>query len=239
MTDHHGPVHPARPRAAGPWWRVWALMASLFAVGGLWLVACGGSNGDQTSTEAPGTTTTTTIPATPTTTTLAPSTVAPEPSTTTTTTSPAALPTGIRPERVVIPSIGVDAPTVTLDLGGSEPEVPDDFADAGWYEQTRLPGEIGPAVIAGHIDSKTGPAVFYRLDQLRAGDQITVRGGAGASRTFSVVGSGQYLKDQLPPEVFAFGEAAPELRLITCGGAFDRSSGHYRDNYVVYARAVA
>ena len=150
---------------------------------------------------------------------------------------PVDLPVGLDPARIEIIAIGVDAPVVSLDLRGSEPEVPTNFDDAGWYQQTRRPGEIGPAVIAGHIDSRAGPAVFARLNQLQPGDEITVYDSDGDNRTFVVSAENQYSKDGLPPEVFSFDKPTPELRLITCGGVFDRSSGHYRDNFVIYAVA--
>ncbi len=152
--------------------------------------------------------------------------------------APVDLPVGIDPAGIEIPAIDVDADVVMLDLRGAEPEVPSDFDDAGWYQQTRRPGEIGPAVIAGHIDSKAGPAVFARLNELQPGDEIVVHGAGGESRTFVVTTDGQYSKDRLPAEVFGFDQPTPELRLITCGGVFDRSSGHYRDNFVIYASAV-
>ena len=148
------------------------------------------------------------------------------------------VPTGIVPARIEIQSIGVDAPVIDLNLSGLEPEVPTDFADAGWYVQTRLPGEIGPSVIAGHIDSQSGPAVFALLDQLVPGDEITVFDAQDEARTFVVIDAEQYGKANLPDEVFGFGAPEPELRLITCGGTFDPESGHYRDNYVVFARQV-
>lgn len=171
----------------------------------------------------------------------APPTTAPRSTTspTTSTTPPVAdRPIGIDPVSISIPSIGVDAPIIGLQLSGAEPEVPSDFDDTGWYEQTRRPGEIGPAVIAGHVDSRSGPAVFFRLRDLTEGDEIVVIGDSGETRTFAVVRTDRYPKDDLPPEVFGFGEPVPELRLITCGGDFDRSTGHYRDNQVVYARLV-
>lgn len=152
--------------------------------------------------------------------------------------APAVFPDGIDPSRIEIEAIGVSAEIIDLSLAGTEPEVPSDFADTGWYTQTRLPGEIGPAVVAGHIDSVDGPAVFARLDELEPGDEIRIVAEDGDERTFVVTGSGQYRKDALDADVFAFGEPVPELRLITCGGVFDRSSGHYRDNYVVYAEAT-
>ncbi len=148
------------------------------------------------------------------------------------------LPTGIeQPVSLEIPSIGVDAALVGLSLGDGDPEVPTRWEDAGWYETTRNPGEIGPAVIAGHIDSKAGPAVFFRLRELGSGDEVIVHGTDGQSRTFIVEDSGQYPKTALPDEVFGFGQARPELRLITCGGSFDSEVGHYVDNLVVYAHA--
>lgn len=147
-------------------------------------------------------------------------------------------PTGIVPVRIEIPAIGVDAPTIDLSLAGAEPEVPVDFGDTGWYTQTRLPGEIGPAVIAGHIDSRSGPAVFAQLDRLVPGDEIVVYDDSGEARNFEVVDAAQYPKGDLPDSVFGFGTPDPELRLITCGGTFDADAGHYRDNYVVFARLV-
>lgn len=148
--------------------------------------------------------------------------------------APATLPSGVLPVRIEIPPIGVDADVIELDLRGPEPEVPADFAQTGWYTQTRRPGEIGPSVIAGHIDSVRGPAVFARLDELQVGDEIIIHDTEGDVRTFVVSGAGQYPKDALPDTVFGFDQPVPELRLITCGGSFDRSIGHYRDNYVVY-----
>lgn len=144
-------------------------------------------------------------------------------------------PTGIVPTRVRIPAIGVDASVGDLSLAGPDPEVPEDFDHVGWYVQTREPGEIGPAVLAGHVDSREGPAVFFDLDELQAGDEIAVTDDAGEERRFTVDDVGQYPKDDLPDEVFGFGEPTPQIRLITCGGSFDRSIGHYRDNVVVYA----
>ncbi|HSK24271.1 MAG TPA: class F sortase [Egicoccus sp.] len=147
-------------------------------------------------------------------------------------------PSGIVPTRVRIPAIGVDASVTELSLAGAEPEVPTDFDQVGWYHQTRKPGEIGPAVLAGHVDSLSGPAVFVDLAELGQGDEIVVADAAGEERRFVVEELGQYPKEDLPPEVFGFGGPQPDLRLITCGGSFDRASGHYRDNVVVYARLV-
>lgn len=145
-------------------------------------------------------------------------------------------PTGIDPHRIEIPAIGVDAPVIDLQLTTESAEVPEDFGDTGWWVQTRQPGEIGPSVIGGHVDSKSGPAVFFRLRDLRPGDEIVVRDEAGAARTFVVNRDPiQVDKYERPAEVFGFGENRPELRLITCGGDFNPSIGHYDSNIVVFA----
>lgn len=150
------------------------------------------------------------------------------------------LPTGIVPTRTRIPSLGVDAPCIELNLTSEEVEVPEDFGDTGWWVQTRKPGEIGPAVIGGHVDSKSGPAVFFRLKELRPGDEVVVSDDQGESRTFVVSQDPiQVDKYERPPEVFGFTNARPELRLITCGGDFNPNIGHYTDNIVVFCHDPA
>lgn len=145
------------------------------------------------------------------------------------------LPTGIVPTRITIPAIDVDAACVELDLRRDEVEVPD-FGLAGWWVQTRRPGEIGPAVMGAHVDSRSGPDVFFRLRDLRRGDTVMVRDEDGATRTFVVdLDPIQVDKDDRPPEVFGFGERRPELRLITCGGDFNPAIGSYDSNIVVFA----
>ena len=140
------------------------------------------------------------------------------------------------PRSVTIPSLELEAPLI--DLGLEEDgtlEVPSDPDEAGWFVGGPEPGETGAAVIAGHVDSKTGPAVFYRIEELTEGDQITVSGQDGDDLTFVVQRSERYPKDQFPTSHVYGPTAEPELRLITCGGDFDHSSGHYRDNVVVFA----
>jgi sortase (surface protein transpeptidase) len=142
-----------------------------------------------------------------------------------------------RPIRVVIPSIGVDARVVRLRLNPDGTlEVPTNFDETGWWSGGTVPGERGPAVIVGHIDSRTGPAVFYRLRELRRGDVATVHGAGGSLAKFVVRHAEQVAKTDFPTRR-VYGEVPdPALRLITCGGAFDESAGHYVDNLVVYAR---
>jgi sortase (surface protein transpeptidase) len=141
------------------------------------------------------------------------------------------------PVRIRIPAIGVAAAVVRRGLAPDGTlEVPSDYDDTGWYTGGPAPGETGPAVIAGHIDSHRGPAVFYRLRELRPGDEITVGRADGSSVRFAVDGVAQYPKRAFPTEAVFGPSPDPILRLITCGGSFDRSQRSYRDNVVVTAR---
>lgn len=142
------------------------------------------------------------------------------------------------PSRVRIPRIGVDSSLEVLGLDRSgQLAAPADFARAGWFGAGTAPGDTGPAVIAGHVDSTTGPAVFYRLYELRAGDRIEVLDGE-RSIPFVVVATSRYKKDEFPTAEVYGPTPGPELRLITCAGTFDRDTRHYRDNLVVYAVAA-
>ena len=139
------------------------------------------------------------------------------------------------PDRIKIDSIGVDAPIVDLQRAADQTlEVPG-WDDAGWWERGPEPGERGPAVIAGHVDSKAGPAVFYRLRDLQPGAPIQVTLDDGRNVTFTVDRTERFDKDAFPTlDVYGITDGA-ELRLITCDGDFDRSVGHYEDNLVVFA----
>jgi sortase (surface protein transpeptidase) len=144
------------------------------------------------------------------------------------------------PVHIAIPAIGVSAAVVRLGLDADGAlQVPGDFDVTGWFTGGPAPGETGPAVIAGHIDSRGGPAVFYRLRELRAGQRVTVTRRDGSSVHFAVDGVAQYPKDAFPTMAVFGPSPDPLLRLITCGGAFDRSQRSYRDNVVVTARLVA
>jgi sortase (surface protein transpeptidase) len=144
------------------------------------------------------------------------------------------------PVHLRVPAIGVSAAVVRLGLNRDGTlQVPGDFDAAGWFTGGPAPGETGPAVIAGHIDSRRGPAVFHRLRELRPGQEITVARADGSSVRFAVDGVARYPKDAFPTEAVFGPSPDPLLRLITCGGAFDRSRRSYRDNVVVTARLVA
>jgi hypothetical protein len=142
----------------------------------------------------------------------------------------------VRPVRLVVPDAGVDSRLVPLGLlPDGAMEVPADPAVAGWYSPGPSPGEPGPAVLAGHVDSKGGPGVFFHLDDLRRGDPITVEREDGAQYVFTVTVVEQHPKDALPTDRIWAPSNEPLLRLVTCGGEFDRATGHYTDNVVVFA----
>ena len=144
------------------------------------------------------------------------------------------------PVRLWIPAISVSTALVRLGrLPDGSLQVPRDWDKAGWYDQGPRPGQPGPAVILGHVDSKTGPAVFYRLRALRPRDIIRVGLADGRILVFRVQRVRRYPKDEFPTEAVYLPTLNRELRLITCGGEFDYASGHYRDNIVVYATLVA
>jgi sortase (surface protein transpeptidase) len=141
-----------------------------------------------------------------------------------------------RPVRIAIPAIGVSAPVVPLGLDRTGAlEVPRDFAETGWWTGGARPGERGPAVVVGHVDSSSGPAVFFRLGDLRRGDAITVERVDGSRVRFRVKRSGRYPKARFPTAQVYGPTRAAALRLITCSGTFDRATGHYLDNTVVDA----
>lgn len=147
-------------------------------------------------------------------------------------------PNGIDPERIVIPAIGVDADVIDLGLqDDGTMEVPSDFAQTGWFDRGPQPGRVGPAVIAGHVDDRSGPAVFYDIAELEPGDRIEVHG-EGEVVTFAVRETQQHPKDAFPTEDVYAGTPGPELRLITCSGEFDQDERSYRDNTIVFAERV-
>jgi hypothetical protein len=143
------------------------------------------------------------------------------------------------PVRVRIQAIGVDAPVVPLEVdarGALAPPATNEVA--GWWRAGPEPGESGPAVLVGHVDSRTGPAVFFRLRQLVPGDEIAVDLADGSTVLFIVQRSERHAKNAFPTDSVYGDTPDPQLRLLTCGGDFDRSTGHYVDNVIVYAGLV-
>jgi len=144
------------------------------------------------------------------------------------------------PVSLTIPLIGVQTRLVRLGLAADgELQVPSSTSVAGWYTGSPRPGAVGSAIVVGHIDSLTGPGVFYRLSELTAGDKVYIRRADGTLVEFRVTSVQTYLKDRFPTEDVYGPVPDPELRLITCGGAFDAATGHYLSNIVVYATEVS
>jgi sortase (surface protein transpeptidase) len=140
------------------------------------------------------------------------------------------------PTRLRIPAIKVDTPLETLRRAADQSiEVPRHPNSAGWWAEGARPGQPGPAVLLGHLDSKTGPAVFFRLGDLGPGDEVLVDRIDGSTVRFVVTGQHQYQKEQFPTELVYYPTLEPELRLVTCGGSINPTTGHYRDNLVVFA----
>jgi LPXTG-site transpeptidase (sortase) family protein len=151
---------------------------------------------------------------------------------------PSAVPDdGTVPTRLRIPAIGVDSPLEPLHLDARGALTPPAFPHAGWYADGPAPGDVGPAVIAGHVDSSTGPAVFYRLGQLHPGDRVQVQRGE-RWLAFRVVEVRRYPKNRFPTADVYGPTPDPQLRLITCSGTFDTTRHSYVDNTVVYAVAT-
>ena len=138
------------------------------------------------------------------------------------------------PVAVSIPSLGVTSSLVGLGLAADGTvQVPASVDQAGWFTGGPKPGQIGAAVILGHVDSHTGPGVFYRLGELAAGAAVIVRTTTGDVR-FVTQRIEQVPKDRFPSDAVYSSGPEPDLRLVTCGGNFDRSSGHYEDNVVAF-----
>ena len=149
-------------------------------------------------------------------------------------------PPAARPVSLTIPLIGVKTQLVKLGLTADGAlQVPSSTTVAGWYTGGPRPGAIGSAVIVGHVDSLTGPGVFYRLSELRPGNRIFVLRADGTTVAFRVTAVQAYQKDYFPTHEVYGPTPDAELRLITCGGDFDPATGHYLSNVVVYATEVA
>lgn len=146
------------------------------------------------------------------------------------------------PTRLDIPAIGLHTTLLRLGLKPDHTvEVPplDADAPAGWYENSVTPGEPGAAVMLGHVDTaREGPAVFFRLGVLKPGDPITVRRADGSTVHFAVTRVARYPKAEFPTQEVYGPVRYPELRLLTCGGSFDRRQRSYLDNIVVFARSI-
>jgi hypothetical protein len=149
--------------------------------------------------------------------------------------SRAAPPTSLR-----VPALGLSVPLSGLGLqDDGTVEVPADPDDVGWFQLGPPPGQPGSAVLLGHVDSRRGPGVFFRLHTLRAGDTVAVELDDGATARFAVTSVATYPKDEFPGELVYGGQGASTLQLVTCGGDFDREARSYLSNVVVSAELVS
>jgi LPXTG-site transpeptidase (sortase) family protein len=138
-----------------------------------------------------------------------------------------------------IPAIGVAVAVSELSLNpDGTVQVPTDFQEPGWYRLGPSPGQLGSAVILGHVDSHQGPAVFFNLRSLRTGDPVDVTLADGVVTHFVVTSVAMYPKDQFPSQQVYGSHGDDQLQLVTCGGTFDSQTGHYLSNIVVYSSLV-
>jgi hypothetical protein len=144
------------------------------------------------------------------------------------------------PVRLQIPAIGVDSPLIDLGLqDDGTMQVPAKGFPAGWFTGAPSPGELGPAVLAGHVDWGGSPGVFYDLRKVAVGNEIAVSRADGSTAVFRVTQVGQYAKDAFPTGAVYGDLDHAGLRVITCGGDFDHAAHSYEDNTVVFADLVA
>jgi LPXTG-site transpeptidase (sortase) family protein len=147
-------------------------------------------------------------------------------------------PTSVTPRRLDIPSLSLKAPLMKLSMTKEgDVELPpfDRPTTAGWFDGGAVPGDAGPSVIIGHVDTKTAPAVFYHLRNLRQGAIVKVARSDGKVAQYKVDSIEEVPKDHFPAERVYTGDG---LRLVTCGGSFDWTHHQYRDNIIVYTSLV-
>lgn len=138
------------------------------------------------------------------------------------------------PTRVRVPDLRVDRPLVPLSVKGGTLEAPGAYRDVGWWRDGPAPGEKGAAVLVGHVDTRTGPAVFYGLSRLTRGDRVEIERGDGSRAVFVVDRVALYDRDRLPAARVYRAGGRPGLNLLTCGGRFDRAQRRYTGNVVVF-----
>ena len=144
------------------------------------------------------------------------------------------------PVSLRIPALGVSSSLSQLGLNADKsPQVPTKYEEPGWYKLGPAPGQMGSAVILGHVDDKKGPAVFYKLGSLKAGDKVDVSLTDGVIVHFVVKNVATYLKAQFPSQQVYGSHGYSGLQLVTCGGKFDSATGHYLSNVVAYTTLVS
>jgi sortase (surface protein transpeptidase) len=134
--------------------------------------------------------------------------------------------------------VSISLSSLGLNANGTV-QVPGKDQQPGWFRLGPAPGQMGSAVILGHVDDYRGPAAFYKLRSLRAGDKVEVGLASGAVAHFEVKTVGAYLKTQFPAQKVYASHGYPALQLVTCGGQFDSGTGHYLSNVVAYTSLVS
>lgn len=191
------------------------LAATLLLAGALLLGACGG--GDTTAQ---------------------PQTSAPQNSAT----SAPAGQTKLKPTDVRIPKINAQSSLISTAInpdGSLEVPKAEKPMQAAWYRMSPVPGDKGPAIILGHVDGNKQPGIFYKLHELAPGDEVFVKRSDGKEVKFVVTTKEQKPKNEFPTEAVYGDSPDPVLRLITCGGAFDKAAHSYQDNVIISAKLAA
>jgi hypothetical protein len=143
------------------------------------------------------------------------------------------------PVHLSIPAIGVSTSLVQLGLlANGSPQVPSSWHIAGWYKFGPTPGQVGSSVILGHVDSVGGPAIFYRLNQLKIGSKVVVKLADGKTVIFQVTALHEYLKTKFPLQLVYGPRPYPALQLVTCGGTFNSQTHHYLSSIVAFTKEV-
>lgn len=145
-----------------------------------------------------------------------------------------------RPLTLIVPAIGVKTSVSKLGLQPDrEVMVPTSIHSVGWYIDGPAPGQLGSAVILGHVDSSKGVGVFFNLKSLKAGNSISVVSKDGVTTRFVVTKVVQYSKVTFPDRLVYGSHGTRSLQLVTCGGVFDHATGHYKSNIVVFSTLVS
>ncbi|RSN57236.1 class F sortase [Amycolatopsis sp. WAC 04182] len=146
------------------------------------------------------------------------------------------------PVSIDVPKIEARSSLIPLGLNADDTiEVPPVTRpmQAGWYLHGPTPGEVGPSVILGHVDGNKQKGIFFRLKELVPGDKVSITRKDGVTAEFAVTKVERVAKDEFPTDAVYGDTAEPELRLITCGGVFDKASRNYLDNVIVFARMIS
>jgi hypothetical protein len=144
------------------------------------------------------------------------------------------------PVSIRIPAIGVSVSLSQLGLNADKSaQVPTKYEEPGWFKLGPTPGQVGSAVILGHVDDKKGPAVFFKVKTLKAGDKVDVSLTNGVISHFVVKAVETYSKSAFPAKKVYGSQGVSALQLVTCGGKFDKATGHYESNVVAYTSLVS